>query len=661
MNDYEIISNIKGLGIDMIHNAKSGHPGIVLGAAPILYTLYKNHMNINTSDSNWVNRDRFVMSAGHGSALLYATLFMVGYALTIDDLKSFRRLGSKTPGHPESGMTPGVDCSTGPLGQGFANAVGMALGEKILKERYRINPSKSLVDYKVYALVGDGDLMEGISYEAASLAGNLKLDNLIVLYDSNGISLDGPIAKTFTENVRGRFEALGWNTIFVKDGDKVSEIDKALERAKKSNLPTLIEVKTKIGKDSLLEGQCAIHGKDLEEDDIVQLKSKLGLPTIETFYVNTDACTKFRSHIANRVNKRYLEWSNLYQEYVAKVGEGNRTEANYLFQNIFNYNLFDLKFDFKVHAKQALRETNMIFMQALGKNIKTFVGGSADLGSTTKTYVSDFADISAENFSGNNIWFGVREHAMGAILNGLALVNLKPFGSTFLSFSDYLKPAMRMSALMKLPVTYIYTHDSISVGPDGPTHQPIEQLAMLRSIPGMKVYRPADANELLGCWQRILNSNTNPSSLILARNEVEVMEESNSVEAMNGGYILHHEMTPLKLILVATGTEVHVAKNLAMEFARMGETGIRVVSLPCIENFLEKDINYQESILPSNVLKIAIEAGSPFGWHRIITNPKYVIGLEKFGVSGSKDEVLEALNFSYEKIKQRILELLKNL
>lgn len=661
MNDFDIISNIKGLGIDMIHHAKSGHPGIVLGAAPILYTLYKNHININTSDSNWVNRDRFVMSAGHGSALLYATLFMVGYGLTIEDLKSFRRIGSKTPGHPEVGVTPGVDCSTGPLGQGFANAVGMALGEKVLKERYRINPSKSLVDYKVYALVGDGDLMEGISYEAASLAGNLKLNNLIVLYDSNGISLDGPTSKTFTENVRGRFEALGWNTIYVKEGDKVSEIDKAIDKAKRSDLPTLIEVKTQIGKDSLLEGQCAIHGKDLAEDDIVQLKSKLGLPTIETFYVNTDACTKFRGHVANRVNKKYMEWSNTYQEYVSKVASGNRTEANYLFQNIFNYNLFDLKFDFKVHTKQALRETNMVFMQELGKNIKTFVGGSADLGSTTKTYVSEFADISSENFSGNNIWFGVREHAMGAILNGLALVNLKPFGSTFLSFSDYLKPAMRMSSLMKLPVTYIYTHDSISVGPDGPTHQPIEQLAMLRSIPNMKVYRPADAKELLGCWQRILNSNSNPSSLILARNEVEVMEESNAVDAMNGGYILHRETTPLKLILVATGTEVHVAKNLALEFSRMGENGIRVVSLPCMENFLESKMEYREIVLPSNVLTIAIEAGSPFGWHKIVSNPKYMIGLETFGASGSKDEVLEAMNFSYEKIKQRILELLRQL
>lgn len=657
MNDASIIANIKGLGIDMIHHAKSGHSGIVLGAAPILYTLYKNHININTSDSNWVNRDRFVMSAGHGSALLYATLFMTGFGLTIDDLKQFRRLSSKTPGHPERGVTPGVDCSTGPLGQGIANAVGMAIGEKIMEEKYRINPSKSLVNYQVYALVGDGDLMEGISYEAASLAGNLKLNNLIVLYDSNDVSLDGPTSKTFTENVRSRFEAMGWNTILVKDGERISDIDKAISKAKKSSLPTLIEIKTKLGRGSLLEGDHTVHGKDLEEEDILQLKTKLGLPK-EPFYVNVDACTQYRGHIANRVNQKYMEWTRNYQEYVMTVCQGDKTQANYLFYNHFQYNVFDLKLDFKVHTKQALRDSNGMFIEALSSNIKTFIGGSADLGTTTKTYLSQFSDIMAGNFTGSNIWFGVREHAMGAILNGLALVNLKPYGSTFLSFADYLKPAMRMSAMMHLPVTYIFTHDSISIGPDGPTHQPIEQLVMLRSIPGMKVYRPADAKELWGCWHCILNSNQNPSSLVLARNEVEILEETSVEESTKGGYILYREESPLKLILVATGTEVHVAKNLAFEFARSGEKGVRVVSLPCMEVFQEQGQDYQESILPSNVLKIAIEAGSPFSWYSIIHDSKYIIGLSQFGMSGSKDEVLNAMDFSYEKIKARILELL---
>lgn len=656
MNDNMLVANIRGLGIDMINQAKSGHPGIVLGAAPILYTLYKNHMNINTLDSNWINRDRFVMSAGHGSALLYSVLFMCGYGLTVDDLKQFRHLHSKTPGHPEVGVTPGVDCSTGPLGQGVANAVGIALGEKILKERYRINATKSLVDYRVYALAGDGDLMEGVAYEACSLAGTLKLDNLIILYDSNDISLDGPTSKTFNENVRARFEAMGWSTFFVKDGNKMADIDKALNKAKKCGKPALIEVKTKIGFGSLLEGTNTVHGKPLDANDIAQLKTKLGLPA-EPFFVNDEQMAKLRSFIVGRVNNKYMEWNANYQEYV-RLCNGDNTIANYLFTNKFNYDLFSLNWTFPENMKQALRDTNSIFIQYLNQNIKTISGGSADLGSTTKTYMSDMTDISSTNFSGNNIWFGVREHAMGAILNGMALTNLKPYGSTFLSFADYLKPAMRMSALMKLPVTYIFTHDSITVGPDGPTHQPIEQLAMIRSIPGMKLYRPADARELLGCWQSILNSNANPSALVLARNEVDLLPGSDHTRAVMGGYVVHEEKAPLKAILVATGTEVQVAKNIAYDYLRAGEAGIRVVSMPCLEGYLERGEKYQENVLPLGVKKIIIEAGSSFGWHRIMSNGDEIISLDQFGYSGTKDEVLHAMSFSYEQILARVKELL---
>ena len=657
MNDNMLVANIRGLGIDMINQAKSGHPGIVLGAAPILYTLYKNHMNINTLDSNWVNRDRFVMSAGHGSALLYSVLFMCGYGLTIDDLKQFRHLNSKTPGHPEVGMTPGVDCSTGPLGQGVANAVGIALGEKILKERYRINNTKSLVDYRVYALAGDGDLMEGVAYEACSLAGTLKLDNLIILYDSNDVSLDGPTSKTFNENVRARFEAMGWCTYLVKDGNKMGDIDKALNKAKKCGKPALIEVKTKIGFGSLLEGTNTVHGKPLDAADIAQLKTKLGLPN-EPFFANDEQMAKLRSHIAGRVNDKYMQWNANYQEYV-KLCNGDNTIANYLFTNKFNYDLFSLNWTFPENMKQALRDTNSIFIQYLNQNIKTVSGGSADLGSTTKTYMSDMTDVSAGNYSGSNIWFGVREHAMGAILNGMALTNLKPYGSTFLSFADYLKPAMRMSALMKLPVTYIFTHDSITVGPDGPTHQPIEQLSMIRSIPGMKLYRPADARELLGCWQSILNSNNNPSALVLARNEVDLLPGSDHTRAVMGGYVVHQEKGPLKAILVATGTEVQVAKNIAYEYLRAGEMGIRVVSMPCLEGYLERGEKYQENVMPAGVKKIIIEAGSSFGWHRIMNNNDAIISIDHFGYSGTKDEVLHAMNFSYEQILARVKELLE--
>ncbi len=658
MNDLEMISMIKGLGIDMIHAAKSGHPGIVLGAAPMLYVLYKNHMNINTSDSNWANRDRFVMSAGHGSALLYATLFMAGFGLTVDDLKKFRRYPSKVPGHPEVGVTPGVDCSTGPLGQGLANAVGMALGERILQEKYRIDATRSLVDYHVYALVGDGDLMEGISYEAASLAGTLKLSNLTVLYDSNNMTLDGPTVKTFKEDIKARFEAMGWETILIKDGNKIGDIDRALNRARKSPFPTLIEVKTRIGDGSLLEGQNTVHGKDLTEEDILQLKAKLGLPNYG-FYVNELSAASFRSYIANRVNQKYLNWSKDYQDYVNKICYGDATTANYLLQNQFSFNLFDVGFLFKPHTKQALRDTNTFFLKEMQKRIPLLVGGSADLGSSTMTYLKDLGDIEANQFRGGNIWFGVREHAMGAILNGMALVNLRPYGSTFLSFSDYIRPAMRMSAMMRLPVTYIFTHDSISVGQDGPTHQPVEQLAALRAIPNMYVYRPADAKELLGCWHCILNSNQNPSSLVLARQEVEVLEESSEKQTVKGGYILHPETEPLELILVATGSEVPVAKNLLFEFSKSGMNGIRLVSMPCLDLFLKQPPEYQEEILPKGVFTVVIEAGVYAGWEAVIPNPKYMIGLSRFGVSGTKDEVLTAMNFSYEKIRDRLTRLIQ--
>lgn len=658
MNDNQIISNIKCLGIDMINKAKSGHPGIVLGAAPILYSLYAYHLNVNAIDPNWYNRDRFVMSAGHGSALLYATLFMSGFSLSINDLKQFRCVNSKTPGHPEVGVTPGVDCSTGPLGQGIATAVGMSLGSKILKERYRINQHNSLIDYNVYALVGDGDLMEGISYEAASLAGTLKLDNLIVLYDSNGVSLDGPIDKTFKENVRARFESMGWTTLYVKDGDSVSAINKAINKAKEIKTPVFIEIKTTIGLGSVKEGTCEVHGKALSSDDIEQLKQKLGMPN-EEFYYSSDDLGKMRSYIADRVNDKYMKSNQSYNSYI-NTKEGNKTLASYMFNDEFNYNLFSVNWYLEGHLNEATRDSNNLFIEFLNKNIKTFVGGSADVGSTTKTYLADYNDISKYDFDGNNIWFGVREHAMGAILNGMALVNMKPYGSTFLAFSDYLKPAMRMSSLMRLPVTYIFSHDSINIGSDGPTHQPIEQLAMLRSIPNMKVFRPADIKELLGCWQIILNSNHNPSSLILSRVEVETHPNTSAKMTTMGGYIYYKEQGVLENVLIATGTELSYARNIGVELQNLGYNNFRIVSMPSIEQFLTCDDNYKESVIPKHVKKIVIEAGSSFGWHRIASDNIHYITLDNFGMSGSKDEVLENMGYSYNQVKDKVIDIINN-
>lgn len=655
MRDIDIINNIKSLGIDMIDNAKSGHPGIVLSAAPIVYALYAYNLNVNPNDPTWFNRDRFVLSAGHGSALLYSTLFMCGYNLSIDDLKQFRRANSKTPGHPEVDITPGVDCTTGPLGQGFATSVGMALGQKILKERYRISKSETFIDYKVYCLVGDGDLMEGISYEAASLAGHLKLNNLIVLYDSNNMSLDGSTDKTFTENVRSRFESMGWTTYLVRDGNNLNDINKAIDRAKYSKEPVFIEVKTKLGDGSLLENTNVVHGKCLSKDDINQLKSKFNIVN-EPFYYYEGYIDHLRVKINTRIDKKYRESNEKYKKYI-NLSDENRTFANYMFNNDFNFNLFKANFDITTKRREATRDTNKEFIDFLSHYVKTFVGGSADLGSTTKTMVNEYDNISADNFNGSNIWYGVREHAMGAISNGLALVNLKPYCSTFLSFSDYLKPAIRMSSLMKLPVTYIFSHDSIYVGPDGPTHQPVEHLSMLRSIPNLKVYRPADIKELLGCWQLILNSNNNPSVLILSRNEVEQHNNTSHNLTILGGYIYYNVMERPDYVIVATGTELTYARNITYELINKGHKNIRIVSMPCVERFLEQPIEYRNKIIPPESKVIVLEAGSSFGWHRIAHSNLECITIDDFGVSGSSDEVLHQMNFDYDTVRDRIFEI----
>lgn len=658
MNDTEIISNIKALAIDMINNAGSGHPGIVLSSAPILYTLYANHLNVNPIDCKWFNRDRFIMSAGHGSAVLYATLFMSGFPITIDDLKKFRRVNSITPGHPEVGVTPGVECTTGALGQGIATAVGAALGEKILHERYKVNSKESLIDYNVYVLVGDGDLMEGVSYEAASLAGTLKLDNLVILYDSNNVSLDGNINMTFKENVRARFEAMGFTTFLVKDGNNVSEISKAITKANGTNTPTFIEIKTKIGSGLSYEGTNKAHGGIVPNGEVSNLKAGLSIPNT-LFYFNQNLIENLRRKIGARIDSKYKISTKQYRDYIETCG-GDKTLASYMFNNEFNYDLLNVNWNIEMNRKEATRDTNKLFMSYLSKNIKTFVGGACDVASSTKTYIDNLGDITSDNFNGSNIWFGVREHAMGCILNGMALVNLKPYGSAFLSFADYLKPALRMSALMKLPVTYIFSHDSILVGQDGPTHQPVEQLSMLRSIPNMKVFRPADIKELLACWQVILNSNHNPSSLILSRTEVEVHQNTSSKYAVNGGYIYFKEPTDLEYIMVASGTELTYARNIGYELIQKGYNKFRIVSMPSIEEFLSKPKNYRDLVLPRNKKVIVIEAGSSFGWHRIYDGKIYYMVVENFGVSGTKDEVLKYAKYDYETIKLRIFNIISN-
>ncbi len=634
--DRNIVNNIKTLGIDMIANANSGHPGIVLGAAPIIYTLYAKNMNINPLDPYWENRDRFVMSAGHGSALLYATLFMAGYDISLDDLKDFRKIHSKTPGHPEFGVTPGVDMSTGPLGQGIASAVGMAIMAKKNNLKFqkpkksKLAKSESLFDYNVFTLCGDGDLMEGVSYEALSLAGSLKLNNLIVLYDSNSITLDGKTNNVFDDDILKRFEAMNFSTFLVKDGNSISAIDKAIKEALKSDKPSLIQIKTIIGADSIYEGTNKVHGSPLEESDITRVKNTLGIQN-EPFYFDEKYKVEFMNQIKNRTSK--------YEKFKS---ENFKKEE-------FNLDLSALEID----GNLSLREVNGLVLNEIHKQIPEFIGGSADVGSSTKVNTVDTIN---NDFNNSVINFGVREHAMGAILNGIALDGINCYGSTFLAFSDYLKPAIRMSSLIKLPVTHVFTHDSIMIGPDGPTHQPIEHINMLRSIPGFNVFRPCDKNEIKACWEQIIKFKL-PSAVILSRDRVLEMPTS-MVGAKKGGYILRKEANKLHAIIIATGSEVSLAYKLALDLFTMG-IDIRVVSMPNRELFLRQDVTYKEEVLPKMSRNIVIEFGNKYGWESFVYGEKYLITLDKFGYSGSKDEILSELSLDYDSVKQKVLNMLK--
>ncbi|NLA33333.1 MAG: transketolase, partial [Tenericutes bacterium] len=626
VDEYKIVDNIRSLGIDMINEAKSGHPGIVLGAAPILYTLYGRHLNINPKEPNWINRDRFVLSAGHGSALLYATLFMAGYDINIDDLKSFRKINSKTPGHPEYNITPGVESSTGPLGQGLANAVGMAIAERFLASKY--NTKKNLViDYNTYVLCSDGDLMEGISYEAISLAGHLKLNKLIVLYDSNDICLDGSTKITFSENVIDRFKALEWNTILVKNGNNINEISKAIEKAKNSNKPTLIEIKTIIGKYSKYQGTNKVHGSPLEEEDIINIKKTLNIRNVP-FSVSNEAINEFQKAIIMRYEDCHKKWMNTFN----LLDKNLQQELVQIINKKPNFNLKELEFDIPDKAIESTRVTGGKILNAISKLLPFLIGGSADLSNSTKTRLLEETDFQANNYSGRNINFGVREHSMGAILNGLALSGLRPFGSTFLAFADYLKPALRMSSIMNLPVIYIFTHDSISVGEDGPTHQPVEQLTMLRSIPNLDVFRPADANEVIGTYKAIITKKEGPSAIILSRNDVPIIENTKVKEVKNGAYIVKNEASKLNAIIITTGEELSLALNIADNLTAKGY-GIRVVSMPSIELYEEKNDEYKELILPTTIKKFVIEKSTSHSWYKYVYNDNYLFNINNFGIS----------------------------
>ena len=616
INSERIVNQIRCLGIDMIDAANSGHPGIVLGAAPIMYALYANHLRIDPENPNYFNRDRFILSAGHGSALLYSTLYMAGFNISLDDLKNFRQIDSITPGHPEYGVTPGVDCSTGPLGQGFATAVGIAMAEANLRTRYNID-KKEVIDFNTYVLCGDGDLMEGVSYEAASLAGTLKLNNLIVLYDSNNVCLDGKTSLTFNENVSKRFISQGWKVITVDDGNNVDAISNAILEAKKSeDKPTLIEVRTTIGKGSMLEGTNKVHGSPLTKEDITKLKEKWDIRDIP-FQISQNTCDEFRTLINSRCKGLNDKFMNL----VSTLDEQIQKELEFFMGTNKKIDFIDLIYDAPEDNAESPRDTSRKILNSIVKKTPFMIGGSADLFAANKTYIEEEGNFCRENYLGKNIFFGVREHAMGAILNGLSLVGFRPYGSTFLSFQDYLKPAMRLTALMNLPNIYVFTHDSISVGEDGPTHQPVEQTLALRSLPKMEVFRPADANEVIGAYKTILEKEQGPAAITLSRNKLPISEYTKGSEVEKGGYIVIDPMRKPDGIIISSGEELHQVIEAAKNLKTKG-IELRIVSMPNLERFLKQYKEYIESVLPVELRKIVVEATTSNSWNRIIFNRK---------------------------------------
>ncbi len=639
----KVIDNIRGLGIDMIANANSGHPGIVLGAAPIITTLYANHLKIDVDNPTWINRDRFVFSAGHGSALLYATLFMAGYDLDFEELKKFRKIGSLTPGHPEYGITKGVEATTGPLGQGVATAVGMAISEVYLREYF----GKDIIDYHTFVLCSDGDLSEGVSYEACSLAGHLELNKLILLYDSNDITLDGNLKDSFSENIKERFESQKWNYILVNDGENIDLIDEAIIKAKASTKPTIIEIKTVIGKYSENEGTAKVHGSPLSEEDILAIKNKLGLRTMP-FTVSLDTRELFKETIANRNRKKIIS----FNENLELIKD--KKEFNQLINSHKPIKINDIYYNAPEDDRDSTRAVSGQVINSLAKSYPFLIGGSADLTKSTFAKINDTKDFSNATPNGRNINFGIREHAMAAIANGMALSNLTPFVSTFLTFSDYLKPSLRLSALMNLPVIYVFTHDSISLGEDGPTHQPIEQLVALRAVPNLDVYRPADANETIGAYLSIMDKRS-PAAIVLSRNKVKIQDVTKVNEVTKGAYIVAEERKKLEFIITSSGEELELALGVWKNLDEKGY-GVRLVSMPSMSLFEETNNEYQEEILPKKIPTFVIEASSSLSWYKYVLDDDYLFTIDTFGESGNKEDLYKHFGFTINEIETKIEE-----
>ncbi|WP_188455616.1 transketolase [Virgibacillus oceani] len=657
------INTIRTLAIDAIEHANSGHPGLPMGAAPMAYTLWTDFMNHNPKNSKWFNRDRFVLSAGHGSMLLYGLLHLSGYDVTIDDLKDFRQWNSKTPGHPEVHHTDGVEATTGPLGQGVAMSVGMAMAEAHLAATYN-KENYSIIDHYTYALVSDGDLMEGISHESASLAGHLGLGKLIALYDSNDISLDGELNRSFSDNTEQRFKAYGWEVIRVEDGNDLEALRAAIKQAQENtDQPTLIEIKTIIGYGSPNKSNSAAsHGAPLGSDE-VKLTKEYYKWEHEDFNVPEEVYADFNEKIGKNGARSEENWNKLFNKYKAQYPK-LASELELAMNGDLPENWEqDLPVYEPEKDKLATRASSGDVLNAIAKAVPYFFGGSADLAGSNKTSIKDEADFSRANYAGRNIWFGVREHAMAAALNGMALHGgLKVYAGTFFVFSDYLRPAVRLSSIMKTPVTYVFTHDSIAVGEDGPTHEPVEQLAAFRAMPGLSLIRPADGNETQAAWRLAVESKNQPTALVLTRQGLPTLESTkeHAYEGVKkGAYVISKaDKNVPDALLLATGSEVQLAVSAKNALKEKG-VDVSVVSMPSWDRFNEQDEAYKNEVIPPNVkARVGIEMGSSFGWERYVGDQGSVIGIDTFGASAKGEKVIEEYGFTVENVVKHVEKLL---
>ena len=652
----KIANTVRGLAVDMVETANSGHPGLPLGCAEIGAVLFGEVLKYDPSVPDWSDRDRFVLSAGHGSAWLYSLLHLSGYDLSLDDLKRFRQFNSKTPGHPEYKETPGVEVTTGPLGQGFANAVGMALSEKMLAATYNTEDYK-IVDHHTYTLLGDGCMMEGITSEAASLAGHLGLGKLIAIYDDNSICLAGETCATFSESVADRFKAYNWKVIDNINGHSIEELKAAIIKAKETeDKPTLIISKTHIGYGApTKQDSSSCHGAPLGEEEVKGLKKNLGLPPDKKFYLSSEVKGFFESR-KEQLSKKREEWEDEFTQWAQKHPELKEQWDKAL-------NLIipqDLGLDsLKIESPVATRVASSAILNKLADKIPYLIGGSADLSPSTKTYLTNYKEVQKNSFTGRNLKFGVREHAMGAVVNGIAAhKGLRPYCSTFFVFSDYMRPAIRMAALMGLPVIYIFTHDSIMVGEDGPTHQPVEQLEALRLIPNLKVLRPADEEETKLAWIEVLKRTEGPTALVLSRQNLPHLEKHRGTkEFPQGGYIISpKEKEVPQVVLMASGSEVSIALKVNLILKVSGITS-RVVSIPDREEFLRQEKEYIEEVLGSQgTLRVVIEANTGQGWYQLLNHPYYTVLMKSFGRSAPAQQLADLFGFTPEKISDNIIK-----